>query len=145
MALKRNFEISNRLTLSLEKAFKFMEDSRNSDGLWSDFLTLAGESVFWVSGYVGYALIATNKFTMEKGCWTELVRESLQNRMVMAAGVMDMVFLLMLIRLLGVFFFFQGLVAEPGRATKALMFLLKHQNLVDGVLELMPCHGCWTL
>jgi len=42
------------LSLSLERAFKFIEDGRNSDGLWSDFLTLAGESVYWVSGYVGY-------------------------------------------------------------------------------------------
>lgn len=42
--------------LSLEKASKFMEGHRNTDGLWSDFLTLAGESVYWVSGYVGYAL-----------------------------------------------------------------------------------------
>jgi squalene cyclase len=33
-----------------------MEGSVNPDGLWSDFLTLAGESVYWVTGYVGYAL-----------------------------------------------------------------------------------------
>lgn len=41
---------------SLEKAFRFMAVSRNHGGLWSDFLTLAGESVYWVSGYTGYAL-----------------------------------------------------------------------------------------
>jgi len=33
-----------------------MESGANPDGLWSDFLTLAGESVYWVTGYVGYAL-----------------------------------------------------------------------------------------
>jgi len=42
--------------LSLKRAIKFMGGCRNPDGLWSDFLTLAGESVYWVSGYVGYAL-----------------------------------------------------------------------------------------
>jgi hypothetical protein len=41
---------------SLEKALRFMEASRNHGGLWSDFLTLAGESIYWVSGYTGYAL-----------------------------------------------------------------------------------------
>jgi squalene cyclase len=33
-----------------------MEEKANPDGCWSDFLTLAGESVYWVTGYVGYAL-----------------------------------------------------------------------------------------
>lgn len=46
----------SRVGLALEKALKFIGDNRNPDGLWSDFLTLAGESVYWVSGYVGYAL-----------------------------------------------------------------------------------------
>jgi hypothetical protein len=41
---------------SLEKAFRFMEVNRNHAGFWSDFLTLAGESIYWVSGYTGYAL-----------------------------------------------------------------------------------------
>lgn len=47
---------SDRLMLSLERAFNFIEVNRNPDGFWSDFLTLAGESVYWVSGYVGCAL-----------------------------------------------------------------------------------------
>lgn len=33
-----------------------MEESINPDGFWSDFQTLAGESVYWVTGYVGCAL-----------------------------------------------------------------------------------------
>jgi hypothetical protein len=42
-----------RMRPSLEEAIKFMEGHRNPDGLWSDFLTLAGESVYWFSGCVG--------------------------------------------------------------------------------------------
>jgi squalene cyclase len=49
-------KIQDRLISSLEKAFRFIEASCNPSGLWSDFLTLAGESVFWVSGYAGYAM-----------------------------------------------------------------------------------------
>lgn len=50
-------ESQEELRLSLGKALRFIEGSRNAGGgLWSDFLTLAGESVCWVSGYVGYAL-----------------------------------------------------------------------------------------
>ena len=41
---------------SIVKAFRFMEVSLNPGGFWSDFLTLAGESTYWVSGYAGYAL-----------------------------------------------------------------------------------------
>ena len=48
--------VPERLRSSLEKASRFMEVSRNHGGLWSDFLTLAGESIYWVSGYTGYAL-----------------------------------------------------------------------------------------
>lgn len=46
----------DRLSLSLDNAVRFMRLSVNPDGFWSDFLTLAGESVYWVSGYVGHAL-----------------------------------------------------------------------------------------
>lgn len=46
----------DRLTHSVEIAVGFMEASVRPDGFWSDFLTLAGESVYWVTGYVGYAL-----------------------------------------------------------------------------------------
>jgi hypothetical protein len=34
-------KIQNRLMSSHEKAFRFIEASRNPSGLWSDFLTLA--------------------------------------------------------------------------------------------------------
>jgi squalene cyclase len=44
------------LSSSIEKASRFIEVSRSHSGFWSDFLTLAGKSVYWVSGYTGYAL-----------------------------------------------------------------------------------------
>ncbi len=56
MAIVRNEVTFNRTKKSLERALKFLEQSRNPNGLWSDFSTLAGESVYWVSGYVGYAV-----------------------------------------------------------------------------------------
>jgi len=40
---------------SLDGALGFIRGGLNPEGLWTDFLTLAGESVCWVSGYVGYA------------------------------------------------------------------------------------------
>lgn len=49
-------ERPHRLTDSVDGASRFLEESVRPDGFWSDFLTLAGESVYWVSGYVGYAL-----------------------------------------------------------------------------------------
>lgn len=55
-----NPESTDKLQLSLERAVKFIKDNRNRDGLWSDFRTLAGESVYWVSGYVGYTLSSSD-------------------------------------------------------------------------------------
>lgn len=49
-------QLSGTLATAVGGAARFIEENRNADGLWSDFLTLAGESVYWVSGYVGYAL-----------------------------------------------------------------------------------------
>ena len=72
MAFNRNSEASDRLRVSLDRTFKFLKDSRNPDGFWSDFLTLAGESVYWVSGYVGYNIICYLKDPEEK-MWLEKV------------------------------------------------------------------------
>jgi hypothetical protein len=49
-------ERPDRLTQSVDSAVRFLEGSIRPDGFWSDFLTLAGESVYWVTGYIGYAL-----------------------------------------------------------------------------------------
>jgi len=76
MALRENSESSDRLQISLENAFNFIKSSRNSEGLWSDFLTLAGESVFWVSGYVGYAILRYGG-AYEKESWLGIVGSSI--------------------------------------------------------------------
>ena len=52
---------SEKVRISLKRAFKFLQESQGHGGMWSDFLTLAGESVFWVSGYVGYAISCDEK------------------------------------------------------------------------------------
>jgi hypothetical protein len=51
--MKGNLE---RIDKSIDRATLFIEHARSPGGLWSDFHTLAGESVYWVSGYVGFAL-----------------------------------------------------------------------------------------
>ncbi len=66
MVLKENFDALEALSKSIQGARKFLVESFNADGLWSDFLTLAGESVFWVSGYVGYSLISFEKEPEDK-------------------------------------------------------------------------------
>jgi squalene-hopene/tetraprenyl-beta-curcumene cyclase len=128
-----NFENSDKLKGSVVRAVTFLEDSRNSDGLWSDFLTLAGESVFWVSGYVGYALLR-HSGTNEKENWPDKVGSNIlahQN----ADGGWGYGYgvpsdadstswcLLFLSRL--------GLQTQESRR-EALLFLLKHQSRFDG-------------
>jgi squalene-hopene/tetraprenyl-beta-curcumene cyclase len=48
---------TQRLKSGLEMGGAFLESSRNEDGLWRDFKTLAGLSSDWVTGFVSYALI----------------------------------------------------------------------------------------
>ncbi len=72
MAFRRTSEISSRLRISLDRTFKFLKDARNPDGFWSDFLTLAGESVYWVSGYIGHNIICHLDDHEEK-MWLEKV------------------------------------------------------------------------
>ena len=128
-----NLEISDRLAVSVEKAFNFMLSSHNADGLWSDFLTLAGESVFWVSGYVGYALIRNGEPYKEGELLDKVGTGILENQNVDGGwgygyGVPSDAdstswCLLFLSRL--------GLQSQESRE-KALGFLLKHQSPVDG-------------
>lgn len=70
-------KIQDRLMSSHEKAFRFIEASRNPSGLWSDFLTLAGESVYWVSGYAGYALFQ-GKDSLGRGWLKEVASRILE-------------------------------------------------------------------
>lgn len=123
----------SRLRLSLERAFKFIEDSRNPDGLWSDFLTLAGESVYWVSGYVGYAIIRHCGARGEENWLGEVGSSILKHQGTdggwgYGPGVPPDAdstswCLLFLSRL--------GTQRQESRE-KALSFLLKHQNRLDG-------------
>jgi squalene cyclase len=61
----------DKLKPSLEKALSFVKYGRNEEGLWSDFQTLAGESVYWVSGYVGYSLTGYREVRRE--AWLEKI------------------------------------------------------------------------
>jgi squalene cyclase len=45
-----------RANAALKRAVRFLVAARDSDGLWRDFLTFAGESDEWVSAYVCTAL-----------------------------------------------------------------------------------------
>ena len=76
MVFNRNLEASDRLKVSLDRTFKFLKDSRNQDGFWFDFLTLAGESVYWVSAYLGYNIICCRKVPEER-MWLERVSYSI--------------------------------------------------------------------
>lgn len=60
---------NDKLVCAMEKAYDYIKSNRNADRVWSDFLTLAGESVYWVSGYVGYALGDYHKFKEDED-WT---------------------------------------------------------------------------
>ncbi len=48
--------LTERLRSSLDNSIRFIERCMSPEGFWSDFLTLAGESTYWVTGYVGVAL-----------------------------------------------------------------------------------------
>ena len=133
MALRRNSEVSDRLKVSLDRTFKFLKDSRNPDGFWSDFLTLAGESVYWVSGYVGYNMICHIDDHKDKK-WLEKVGHSVLAHQgddggwgygfgVPSDGDSTSWCLRFLAKL--------GIQSQVSRE-KAISFLLKHQSPVDG-------------
>jgi squalene-hopene/tetraprenyl-beta-curcumene cyclase len=133
MAFRRNSEVSDRLRVSLDRTFKFLKDSLNSDGFWSDFLTLAGESVYWVSGYVGYNIICYLKDPDEKK-WLEkvgcsiLVHQSADGGWGYGFGVPSdgdsTSWCLRFLSKLG--------MKSQVSLEKANSFLLKHQSPVDG-------------
>jgi squalene cyclase len=47
------------ISKSIRKAIGFLTESRDSQGLWSDFRLPVGESTGWVTGFVGSSLAAT--------------------------------------------------------------------------------------
>jgi Squalene-hopene cyclase C-terminal domain/Prenyltransferase and squalene oxidase repeat len=122
----------SRLALALERASRFIEDNLNSDGLWSDFLTLAGESAYWVSGYVGYALARCGGGRGEG--WLEEVGSNILGHQAREGGWgygpgvpadadSTSWCLLFLSRL--------GTQSQESRE-RALLFLLSHQSRLDG-------------
>jgi len=129
-------ERPDRLTPALYRAERFMEGSLNPDGFWSDFLTLAGESVYWVTGYVGYALArgGAQHAKEEKGQLLLGVASRLLERQGGDGGwgygpgvpsdADSTSWCLLFLSSLGV----QGVESRE----KALRFLLAHQSPVDG-------------
>jgi len=121
---------------SVDSASRFLEDSVNPDGFWSDFLTLAGESVYWVTGYVGYALArgATHRGGEEKRQLLSGVASRILERQGedggwgygprVPADADSTSWCLLFLSKLGM----QGAESRE----KALRFLLAHQNPVDG-------------
>ena len=133
MAPNRNSEFSDKIASAVERAHKFLVESRNSEGFWSDFLTLAGESTFWVSGYVGYAVLGYGE-KHENGDWIDRVGSRLLSHQngdggwgygygVPSDADSTSWCLLFLSKL--------GLSCEES-FEKALSFLLRHQSGVDG-------------
>jgi squalene-hopene/tetraprenyl-beta-curcumene cyclase len=133
MALRKNSESSDKLRVSLDRTFKFLKDSLNPDGFWSDFLTLAGESVYWVSGYVGHNIICHIDDSEEKK-WLEKVGHSILAHQrddggwgygfgVPSDGDSTSWCLRFLAKL--------GIQSQIS-LEKAISFLLKHQSPVDG-------------
>ena len=125
-------ELSNRLERSLDKAFGFIERSQNPDGLWSDFLTLAGESTFWVSGYVGYAMSRHDR--SQKDGWLEEVALRILDHQHEDGGwgygpgvppdADSTSWCLRFLSSIG--------TKNPESCARASRFLLKHQNQADG-------------
>lgn len=62
----------NTLTESAVKAEGFLIKQIKSNGLWSDFMTLAGPSDEWVSGYIGSSLAESGNVSVKKMSLTVL-------------------------------------------------------------------------
>ncbi len=133
MTLEPKTQRYKRLRQSIEKAFKFIETNRNQDGLWSDFLTLAGESTDWVSGYVGYSIIS-NSQTLEERNLLQQVASTILTHQKSDGGwgytnhvPSDADSTSWCLR-----FFSKLEVQNQTSREKALQFLLKHQSEQDG-------------
>lgn len=109
-----------------------MQHSRNKDGLWSDFLTLAGESIYWVSGYVGYALASYQRESDTEGWLTNVASNLLASQAADGGwsygfGVpSDADSTSWCLRFLSKF------TIQNQNRQDALSFLLKHQSSFDG-------------
>jgi squalene cyclase len=133
MVIKENLETSNRLNFSIDKATKFIVGSRNPDGFWSDFLTLAGESTYWVSGYVGYSLLCYCKGKEQESLLKQVGQDLLAHQnpaggwgygIGVPADADSTSWCLRFLAKLG--------IQSQESRDQALLFLLKHQNGFDG-------------
>ncbi|MDA4117333.1 MAG: hypothetical protein OK455_03210 [Thaumarchaeota archaeon] len=125
-------EGTERVRVSLDRAFKFIESNRNADGLWSDFLTLAGESVYWVSGYVGYA--ASRYGSAPQSGWLKEIGSRILEHQGSEGGwgygpgvppdADSTSWCLLFLSRLG--------IQSQEKRDKALLFLLSHQSQLDG-------------
>jgi squalene-hopene/tetraprenyl-beta-curcumene cyclase len=133
MSLDGSFDVLGSLSKSIDRARKFIFGNLGLDGFWSDFLTLAGESVFWVSGYVGSSLISGGSSSgerelLEKTCASMLRCQNLDGGWGYGYGVPSdgdstswcLLFLSKLID------------RNREELRRALAFLLKHQSPFDG-------------
>lgn len=130
MASQKNLKETE---IALTKARTFIQSKRRSDGLWSDFLTLAGESVHWVSGYVGYALISSENSFVQNTELDAIALKILQQQNPdggwgYGPGVpSDADSTSWCLR------FLSKLKAQDSKSKEnALAFLLKHQSKIDG-------------
>jgi squalene cyclase len=131
--INKTLNIDNeKLVSSLENAYDYIRVNRNSDGQWSDFLTLAGESVYWVSGYIGYALSGYMMFRREdwiKSTENYLLKHQQQNGgwgygPGVPADADSTAWCLL---------FLSKMTAENQDSIKrGINFLKIHQNLIDG-------------
>lgn len=133
MSSKKNIENTEKIKTSLNKTLLFIQNNRSPDGLWSDFLTLAGESVHWVSSYVGYAIISALEGAAKESWLSEIGSKILQQQNLdggwgygpgVPSDADSTSWCLLFLSKLG--------IQEPKSKDNSLLFLLKHQSKVDG-------------
>jgi squalene-hopene/tetraprenyl-beta-curcumene cyclase len=132
MFVHENFFSSNTISNAIMAAQQFITENLNSDGLWSDFLTLAGESVFWVSGYVAYSLTEGKSVLEEKKLVESIATKILNNQSIDGGwsygyGVpsdADSTSWCLL--------FLSKIDGKTQEKQKGIEFLRVHQSLIDG-------------
>ena len=133
MATKKKIETAEKIKTAINLSQTFIENNRRPDGLWSDFLTLAGESVHWISGYVGYAMIPSLDIAVQGSWLSEVGLKILQQQNVdggwgygpgVPSDADSTSWCLLFLSKLG--------IQLPKSKESALLFLLNHQSKIDG-------------
>ena len=132
----KKIETTEKITTAIILSQTFLEKNRRPDGLWSDFLTLAGESVHWVSGYVGYAMIPSLDVTVQGSWLSEVGSKILQQQNVdggwgygpgVPSDADSTSWCLLFLSKLG--------IQLPKSKESALRFLLNHQSKIEGAFR----------